>query len=672
MYGITFMDDDHLFVYGSFGLYIYDLLQDRAIRVEHTQNRYVSGVVKMDQNQYALSTRTGLCLARFTILPDGTLQEEFQETPLKERTKHIYYEKSDNSLIIGTYNGYIYRYDPTEDKVPTPVHRLNFSVRDIGCYNHTIYIATDGRGIVRLNRDNLELLTDDSYFGLTEQDSRLKFAYDVFIDENRLWIATYNDGIFVYDKNLPDFRFNQVYNRNDNFADAANAINSILEDSRGYLWIASNYGVGRYDSRKEEWKYVLDKNDGHSILSLCEDNRGYIWAGGGTHESAVCIDPQTMRITRTLTFPNDFANVISGRIYCVYSASSGDLWFGGIDCNLTRYNPVTGERKPYPVMFVNCITEHNRVLYIGTTHGLYTYDRAGDRFLPYEPVEQVSSPVKKFINCIYIDDSETLWLGTEGGLLQCRGDSMKIYDNSNGLESDYIQAILPDSRKRLWISTSGGLVCLDPPNETVIKFSAEEGLSNDIFKNRSAIRNHKGEFLYGTGKGILQFIPEHIDRPNVQNRIVLTHFDISGNPVYPGGKKSPLEKVIDETHSIQLKHNQTTFTLGFVNINYTNPYNTHFEWKLEGYDKEWVTRGTSSEAYYTNVPPGKYKFRLRLLDKDTTREIGSRTLEMEIQPPFWNTALARLFYLILLMALTWGIIQFISSRMKMSATVEKM
>lgn len=600
MYGMAFMDKEHFFVYGSFGLYLYNIPQSKLTRVECVQNRYVSGVTNMANNQYALSTRTGVCIAHLTLLPDGELKEELHETPLKERTKSIYYEKSDNSLIIGTYSGHIYRYDCVEGTMSHPLHRLNVTIRDIDCYDQTIYIATDGKGIVRLNRDNLGLLSDESYFGLTEQDSRLNFIYDIFIDENRLWIATYNDGIFLYDRNLADFRFTQVYHRSDNLAGAANTINSILEDSRGDLWIASNYGVARYDKKQNEWRYILNNNQGHSVLSLCEDNRGYIWAGGGSHESAICIDPHTLKTTVRLTFPNDFTNVSSGRIYCVYSAQAGYLWFGGMDCNLTRYNPETGKEKHYPVMFVNYITEHNRTLYIGTTHGLYTYDRINDRFIPHRSMLYASSPVRKFINCIHIDEQETLWLGTEGGLIRCVEDSIQVYDNGNGLESDYIQAILPDSRKRLWVSTSNGLACIDPQSGSTTKYSTEEGLNNDIFKNRSAIRNQKGEFMFGTIKGILQFTPEHIDRPHVHNRIVLTHFDIFGSPVYPGHKDSPLTDVIDKVHSIHLKHTQKTFTLGFVNINYTNPYNTHFEWKLEGYDKDWLTHSTTYTPVYYN------------------------------------------------------------------------
>ena len=199
---------------------------------------------------------------------------------------------------------------------------------------------------------------------------------------------------------------------------------------------------------------------------------------------------------------------------------------------------------------------------VGTVRGLYLLNKNTDSFIELLTKEQTKSSMLSFINSIYEDKQGIIWLGTEGGLLKFNKNTSehKVYSKSEGLRSNNVFGILPDMRNRLWLSSDLGLICFTPQNEEFIHFGIEEGLYDDRFLPRCALRKKNGELLFGTSLGAIAFLPEKVERIKVNSHLVLTNFSINYQSVFPDTKKSNLSKPIDETSSIKLKFKENTFS----------------------------------------------------------------------------------------------------------------
>jgi signal transduction histidine kinase/ligand-binding sensor domain-containing protein/DNA-binding response OmpR family regulator len=674
--GILFVDDDHLFVYGSFGIWVYCLSQKILQPINEFKDIYIFMIENLKNSTFAVATDKDLCITSIDLQRYKVTGNSTTSIGINERVQCVYYDKFNSSLLLGTFSGKLLQYDMNTAQLKKLNMNFRTPIRDIKCYNNTIYIATDGAGLITMDNNTKQL--QETYTNATLRDLNVSsFAYyNILFDDNRLWIATYSDGVYLFDENLPDFHF-IPYQKQMNIS-SANSLNTVLEDSDGNLWFGTNDGVYRYHTKSKTWVHLLKSDISnniarHNALTLCEDNNGYIWVGGSSFGLASCINKQTLEIKENFYFNENPKGSVNGRIYSIFNDSEGNIWLGGLHGLLTKYNPVTKQLKRYDINSVNVITENNQIIMVGTAKGLYIQNKNNDSFIELLTIDKTQSSMQNFINAIHEDKQGIIWLGSEGGLLRYNKntDELKLFTKSDGLPSNRIFSILSDARNRIWLSTEKGLVCLDPRTDELISFGVEEGLTEENFSPRSAFYRKNGELLLGTNNGAISFIPEKIDRLKINNRLTFTRFSINYQPVYPSQDNSPLENSIDETSYLKLKHNQNTFSFSFTSINFTNPHRTRFEWKLEGYDKDWVKETNIYSAYYTNIPPGSYEFKLRSINNNDGQVIETKNIHIDIFPPVWATVWAKIAYILISLILLWTIIQFIKVKIEKRNTSEK-
>lgn len=674
--GISFLDDHRLLVYGSFGLWMYSLQSNCFQQVKGIQNLYVFAVCKLEGASLAVGTEKGLYLTQLDFMDNQVVENQAVFVEMNERIQCLYYDRFDQSLLLGAFSGKLACYSLNDKQLRFLPYDFKVPVRVFKCNNNTLYISTDGAGLITLNKDT-KLLQDNSVNAVLYDLKVSSYAYyDILYDENRLWLATYSDGVYLLDENLPDFH-TLSYQQKMNVP-FGNSLNTVLEDSDGNLWFGTNDGVYHYQAQTQKWTHLLQNDITNNIarynaLTLCEDDYGQVWVGGSPFGKASCINKKTLSVTENQYFNNPAQKSVNGRIYAILNDSEGNLWMGGLYNILTKYDPKTKQIKRYDIQSINTIKENNHVIMIGASHGLYIRNKNTDSFVEVLGDNHLNSPLLRFINAVYEDSQGILWLGSEGGLIRYNrnGDSVKVYTQADGLSAKNISGILGDNRNRLWMSTEKGLMCFDPHTSDILYFGREEGLDEDRFSPRSASSRANGELLFGTGKNAISFIPEKIDRMKINDRLVFTDFQINYQPVYPSQKHSPLTAVIDETRQIQLKYKQNTFSFGFTSINFTNPHRIRFEWMLEGYDKDWIREHDINNAHYTHVPPGKYVFRLRSVNTNNDSAIDNKAIRLTIRPPFWATTVAKITYLILIIGVIRFFVQYVKERMNKQHTSDK-
>jgi signal transduction histidine kinase/streptogramin lyase len=383
---------------------------------------------------------------------------------------------------------------------------------------------------------------------------------------------------------------------------------AVLEQRNGALWIGTlGHGLDYLPAHASQFiHYVHDPANPRSlsdntVIALAEDRHGSVWVG--TNGGGLDRFDQSHR----------------GFVHNRFSASPGSL--GG--------NWIWS-------LFV----DNKGTLWVGTwTRGLYRFDELTDRFEAFlsNPGDSTSLSNNSVL-CISETKDGVLWIGTHGGGLN-RFDpatkSFHAFTESNGLPNKVVLGILPDDRGNLWLSTNHGMSRFTRSTEKFRNYDVDDGLQGNEFDHGAYGRLSDGTMLFGGISGLNIFHPDSIRDNTFVPPVVLSGFSVFDQPV-------ALLRPVYMMDEIQLSHTQNFFSLSFVALNYSSSKKNEYMYRLEGLDPDWVRAGTRGVAYYTNVPPGTYVFRVKGSNNDGVWNDSGARLTMVIEPPFWGTLWFRL------------------------------
>jgi signal transduction histidine kinase len=154
---------------------------------------------------------------------------------------------------------------------------------------------------------------------------------------------------------------------------------------------------------------------------------------------------------------------------------------------------------------------------------------------------------------------------------------------------------------------------------------------------------------------------------------VITEFRILNEKILPGDPGSPLSKPIYETDTLVLSHLQNTFSFEFVALSYTNAESNEYAYKLENFDEKWNEVRNRRFANYTNLPPGRYTFKVIGSNNDGYWNYEGKSIFIVITPPFWQTWLFYAFIVLAIVVLIYVIIYLRTRRLqRLKAVLEKL
>ena len=292
---------------------------------------------------------------------------------------------------------------------------------------------------------------------------------------------------------------------------------SILQDSQGYLWLATESGLNRYDGYTIR-EYRRERGSGQGlasdyIWSIGEDKRGDLWLGtmGG---GVARWDRKTDRFQRFRHDPHNPASLASDKVRTLLVDAQDRIWVGTEE-GLDVLDSQTGRARHFrhregdprslasDQVFAIYTDSHGR-LWIGTDGGLNRYDPAHGDFLEYDIRVPGDSTRAVRVRAIREDHAGALWIGTlDTGLIRFEPDTRRVtafrHDarvQGSLSSNDRVLAILEDDARRLWVATADGLNLFDRRSERFVRYGRDAD-------NPQSLRNDDIMSLYQDRGGVL-------------------------------------------------------------------------------------------------------------------------------------------------------------------------
>ena len=657
---------------------LFDTRTGKTTLLSNSMDGTVAAIEQIDTSHFFIGTEAGLYHA---VLDKGN--SSLTCTPaydLHMPVSELFFSASRRKLFVGTFKQGIWVCDLDTSLETCSDETLNdVNVRRIIPFGENeVLIATDGKGVYRMNMDSCHtapyIVTDYTIHNGMNGDN----INDVYVDgDGRIWIANDPSGVTVRDNRYGGYRWTRhsVGNRQSL---VNNQVHDVIEDSDGDLWFGTSNGISLYKVATGEWHSFLSTFDhemedrNHIFLTLCEISPGIVLAGGFT-SGLYQINKRTLTvdyIASSRFFQLDLRP--DQYIRDIKVDSEGNIWSGGF-YNLKRFDPTGEKSRLYPgLSSITCILEKDRSsMWIGTSMGLYLLDKASGKY------SSIDLPVEALHICdLYQGNDGVLYIGTSGsGLLlyDPKEKAFAQYDMDNcALISNNIYTVLPKPDGDLLLGTDNGIVYFSPREMSFNNWTREQGLMSVCFNPSAGILHSSGRFILGSNDGVIGFPADMRIPVPTFSPMIFSDLNISYQTMHPGDEGSPLKTDINNTKVLRLDYEQNTFSLKVSTVNFDYPSNVLYSWKLEGFYDEWTAPSSDGRMRFTNIPPGKYMLHVRSVsNEEKYKSYDQRDMLIIISSPLWATPWAIVGYVLLALLLCAILFRIVTLRKQKQTSEEK-
>ncbi|MRG45803.1 response regulator [Chitinophaga sp. SYP-B3965] len=317
-----------------------------------------------------------------------------------------------------------------------------------------------------------------------------------------------------------------------------NAVLSITQDSRGFMWYGTRYGLNRYDGQRFRI-YKRNNTDSSSlndnlVLALLSDSKNTLWVG--TSQGLNKYDPAGDKFERISMSPYPIS------IYAIFEDKKGRLWIGSPSGlylkTATGFRHFTANASGNSIAgtHVRCIYEDKKgYIWVGTTNGLSRLIISGTDIqfenFRHEEGNPNSLPVN-YISAITADSQERLWIGMLNGGVCVYQPTTRTFSPVTNIINDNVREIIKDKAGKLWVGTQEGLTIIDPVNNTSNSYQHDPGGKKSLSQNsiHSLFEDVNGSVWIGTYFGGINMIHSYnTSFSTLQNNV--SHSGISNNVV---------------------------------------------------------------------------------------------------------------------------------------------
>jgi ligand-binding sensor domain-containing protein len=504
-------------------------------------------------------------------------------------------------------------------------------------------------------------------------DGRTIRAVEMLMDRNHsLWIGTETKGLYHVHDGVADHY--------DNTAGlSGNFIESIYEDREGNLWVLTDRGV---DVFRDTPVVTFSGNEGlvgaqvHSVLAL---SNGSVWVGNADALDIINSD-RVSAIAAGRGLPGQIVNAM-------FEDSTGRIWLG-IDDTVVTYksgrfskikkpdgsasehtgvaegftedvqgniwalidkdHPVTGSGRLLRIRDLRweeeismadferphyLAADRNAGVWVLSLNGklVHYLNRNAETVVSLGSVED---PIT--IYSLFVDSDNAVFVTSSKGLYRLKDGRLNRLDSGNGLPCSYIFSAIKDNYGDFWLDARCGLLRISasdwntwlefPDRKVSAKtFDALDGAQPGVAqKQPSASKSPDGRLWFANGEFVQMIDPGRIyanaiPPPVHIEELVADHksYDTLGRLSLP-----PLRRELE---------------INYTALSFKIPRKVLFRYKLEGQDKDWQEAGTRRQAFYNDLRPGNYRFRVIACNSDGVWNEEGAFLDLFIAPAYYQT-----------------------------------
>ncbi|MEL7835144.1 two-component regulator propeller domain-containing protein [Fodinibius sp. N2] len=614
--------------FGTFqgGIFIWDGNDFRRLTTEDgLPSNSVWDIYKSSSGDIWVSTEEGIA-----VFDGGEITTYTTDDGLAGNRVYRVIEDQQGTFWMATNNG-ISTWDGARFTAITEINGTSldyiFDVRQAA--DGDIWIGTETKGIFIYDGSGYTHLTRKN--GLSSN-----YVYLLYEDrDHNMWIGTNENGISLYKGDA--FRF-----YDEDFGLNSNAVLSLFFDHNNTLWIGTQEGIQSFDGKRLT-SYSLPKpyenNYIREIAQLPDGDLLIVMPGN-----------ELMGFDGNQFY--DFASDYEGSFISDVSIDNNDrIWIGtdeGLyildDDTLTTYTAEDG-LPGNVIQHINQVAD--TVYYISTTSGLSVFNGRGFNNITVEDGLNNNS-----VNYAVKGADKNIWVGTSGGVSvlqpenQSEDYSVKNFGRQEGMKLVATHFLWFDKQGYLWQGTNGGLNRLNVPryNKTQSMSLVRYGLSGKelgVEFNPNAIAvDSAGNAWFGSMNGALKLDVDKLTYPQKAPIPNITRIEHNGKVIDWNNYTEQLNYSNGQLEypSVTFPHGEHSYTFYFSGINYMNPQNIRYRFKVEGFEEEWMPMTSANTATYTNLEPGDYTFKVQALQgaEGDKSDLLTASYSFSVAYPFWQ------------------------------------
>jgi len=646
--------------------------QDGAFRLIEPSDNHRSKITAIREDEsgniLVLCQQSGLLVIDKNLKIIHERDPEDPEDPFADKFLYDFQITPEGNLLVGTQNGLsIFRYN-----------------EDLDSYIHTgVLPALQYLGVQELVRS----IHDDEYWAGTADEGMFRITgngYDpeayqvekigmdkgieyanilsiVFDGKRRAWVNSHSEGIYRFDLDeRGNIGASLLFNLGNGLPNAY--INQIFVDEEGNQWFSSpGNGITALRDQAFTFYNIWEDEAYTDVSAVCVDGSTR-WFGG----EARIVSVQEEAGSRIFTYLDRSNGLPDDIVTALYTDEKHDLFIGTEKRGLYRKKAGSSRINP---LFVSGNSPENNIhgidgdgtrLYVATNNGVYSLNsETGERFvwttangLPHNKINDVlvardgvvwiatltpglisinsdkqflinGKPKLEFKTLVEGKDG-IIWAGSDRGVFEfdLNKDTLIHFGTEKGLKSDHTYAIAADPRGNIWAGHRMGISAINTDRETIRVYGRESGFNSDI-RNNAVDLTSGGQMLIGSSGGVIQYDAYQAREDTMAPRLSIKAIDISGVAYEPDD-------------DIKLKYGKYKVQIDFVGINFNNPDQVSYQYKLDNYDVDWSEISTLSYATYGRVEDGNYTFMLRACDGNGNCSTEPLSFDISVKIPIWK------------------------------------
>lgn len=637
------LQDSSLMLIGTIrnGLWVYDRSKNLVQKFTATGqpaigSNEIKEIFKDSKQQYWILTSDGVAV----LSSDLKMQQRFLSAENRRISLSSITEDANGKIWIGSFGNGVFYKEVTDTRFTQLTHAGDHSLKQnlvieslhadkkgmlwIGTFTDGLYVLDSKQEIIH------HLLPD------RKDPFSLGYLDVLCITEDQhggTWIGTDGGGVSYYDKRLDNF---VTFSRN-NLPDQVSIeqVRAVTTDRENNIWIGTSVNgltvLGKQYATVGNYK---------KIGSLLTDRDGDIWVG--TQENGLdIIDPGSKKIIKKF-LPHE-------TIWNMAEDLAGNVWVATRNDGIYLINKKHGEQLHFHEQSSPALAENNvRTLSVSPDNKLFIgFERSGiqqldlttRKLIPLSRSFASAFDGSVLIRSMYYTP-EALWIGTFGNGLyafKLPEGTLTTITEKQGLRNNTVYGIQPDDNGSIWLSTNKGLCRLRIPSspENIRKsdmyfFSLEDGLQSNEFNTGAHYRSPDGTLFFGGIAGLTRFHPSALSTGDKPANVIITDVQAEGQALIT-------DTLISYKTTLKLPYKQNSLSFTFAAPDVLSAGRLNYSYQLSGFDKDWIEAGSRNYAAYTQLPAGKYQFRVKATRDLSTEPSQITSLEIIIKPPFWQT-----------------------------------